>query len=161
MVIFPRIRVIPTGPNIVIRYGLKTAFLICILTNFLFACISYHLQKKIFEDIGKGILDNAWKGYNATLFAYGQTGSGKSWSVVGYGQNKGIVPMLANQLFAGIREGREGTTFEVKLSMLEIYNEVARDLLDAKSTGKKQGLKIRQHPKKGFYGKYLLKNKYF
>ena len=26
MVIFPRIRVIPTGPNIVIRYGLKTAF---------------------------------------------------------------------------------------------------------------------------------------
>ena len=63
--------------------------------------------------------------------------------------------MLANQLFAGIREGREGTTFEVKLSMLEIYNEVARDLLDAKSTGKKQGLKIRQHPKKGFYGKFL------
>ena len=119
------------------------------------------MQKKIFEDIGKGILDNAWKGYNATLFAYGQTGSGKSWSVVGYGQNKGIVPMLANQLFAGIREGREGTTFEVKLSMLEIYNEVARDLLDAKSTGKKQGLKIRQHPKKGFYGKYHLKKKYF
>ena len=75
------------------------------------------MQKKIFEDIGKGILDNAWKGYNATLFAYGQTGSGKSWSVVGYGQNKGIVPMLANQLFAGIREGREGTTFEVKLSI--------------------------------------------
>ena len=61
--------------------------------------------------------------------------------------------MFANQLFAGIREGRENTTFEVKLSMLEIYNEVARDLLDAKSTGKKQGLKIRQHPKKGFYGK--------
>ena len=111
--------------------------------------------KDIFEDIGKGILENAWNGYNATLFAYGQTGSGKSWSVVGYGQNKGIVPMLANQLFAGIREGREGTTFEVKLSMLEIYNEVARDLLDAKSTGKKQGLKIRQHPKKGFYGKFL------
>ena len=39
--------------------------------------------------------------------------------------------------------------------MLEIYNEVARDLLDAKSTGKKTaGLKIRQSPKKGFYGGY-------
>ena len=112
-----------------------------------------HLQKKIFDDIGKGILDNAWKGYNATLFAYGQTGSGKSWSVVGYGQNKGIVPMFADQLFAGIREGREGTTFEVKLSMLEIYNEVVHDLLDAKNAGKKKGgLKIRQHPKKGFIG---------
>ena len=53
----------------------------------------------MFDDIGQGILDNAWKGYNATLFAYGQTGSGKSWSVVGYGQNKGIVPMFASKIF--------------------------------------------------------------
>lgn len=36
-----------------------------------------------------GILENAWGGYNTSLFAYGQTGSGKSWSVVGYGANKG------------------------------------------------------------------------
>ena len=35
------------------------------------------------------VLKNAWEGYNATLFAYGQTGSGKSYSVVGYGINKG------------------------------------------------------------------------
>ena len=28
--------------------------------------------------------------YNSSLFAYGQTGSGKSWSVFGYGINKGI-----------------------------------------------------------------------
>lgn len=33
--------------------------------------------------------------------------------------------------------------------MLEIYNERCRDLL---KTGK-ESLKIRQHPKKGFYGK--------
>ncbi len=36
--------------------------------------------------------------------------------------------------------------------MLEIYNEVARDLLDSNSGKKKAGLKIRQHPKRGFYG---------
>ena len=36
-------------------------------------------------------------------------------------------------------------------SMLEIYNEDARDLLVG--SGKKSALKIRQHPKKGFYGK--------
>ena len=35
-------------------------------------------------------------------------------------------------------------------SMLEIYNEDARDLLVGNS--KKSALKIRQHPKKGFYG---------
>ena len=43
----------------------------------------------VFNDLGQGILKNAWSGYNATLFAYGQTGSGKSYSVIGYGPNKG------------------------------------------------------------------------
>ena len=106
----------------------------------------------VFNDLGQGILKNAWEGYNSTLFAYGQTGSGKSWSVIGYGPNKGLVPMFCEELFNGISKGKSGTTFEVKFSMLEIYNEVARDLLDSKSGGKKTGLKIRQHPKKGFYG---------
>ena len=58
---------------------------------------------------------------------------------------------IASELFKGIKEkDGSGTTFEVKFSMLEIYNEVARDLLEKKT--KKGGLKIRQHPKRGFYG---------
>lgn len=44
---------------------------------------------KVFSDLGVGVLDNAWKGYNCSLFAYGQTGSGKSYSMVGWGANKG------------------------------------------------------------------------
>ena len=47
------------------------------------------MQKLVFDDLGRGVLENAWKGYNCSLFAYGQTGSGKSYSMVGYGQNKG------------------------------------------------------------------------
>ena len=43
------------------------------------------------------MLDNAWEGYNSTLFAYGQTGSGKSWSMVGYGVNKGKYHCLIKQ----------------------------------------------------------------
>ena len=62
--------------------------------------------------------------------------------------------MFCDELFKGISAKNDGTTFEVKFSMLEIYNENARDLLDSKSAGnKKASLKIRQHPKKGFYGK--------
>jgi hypothetical protein len=34
-------------------------------------------QKRIFDDLGIGILNNAFDGYNASIFAYGQTGSGK------------------------------------------------------------------------------------
>ena len=113
----------------------------------------FDLQKRVFKDIGQGVLDNAWKGYNATLFAYGQTGSGKSWSVIGYGANKGIVPVLCDELFKGIAKKNDGTaSFEVKFSMMEIYNEIATDLstVDA-SKKKRESLKIRQHPKKGFY----------
>ncbi|ESO96408.1 hypothetical protein LOTGIDRAFT_115884, partial [Lottia gigantea] len=61
-------------------------------------------QKRVFDDIGVGILKNAWNGYNTTLFAYGQTGSGKSWSIVGYGVNKGVVPMFCEEIFKGIEE---------------------------------------------------------
>ena len=41
----------------------------------------------------------------------------------------GIVPMFCAELFKGIQEkGNSGTTFEVKFSMLEIYNEEVQDL---------------------------------
>lgn len=53
------------------------------------------------------MLDNAWKGYNCSLFAYGQTGSGKSYSIVGFGKNKGIVPMVCEELFRRIDENKE------------------------------------------------------
>ncbi|CAG0885568.1 unnamed protein product [Darwinula stevensoni] len=115
------------------------------------------LQKRVFDDLGAGMLKNAWDGYNSTLFAYGQTGSGKSWSVIGYGPNKGIVPLFTEQLFQGV-EAKKKTgdkiQFEVKFNMLEIYNEVVRDLLDA-SKNQKKGLKIRENPKKGFYAEGL------
>ena len=44
---------------------------------------------KVYNDLGQTVLDNAWAGYNTSLFAYGQTGSGKSWSIVGYSPNRG------------------------------------------------------------------------
>ena len=49
---------------------------------------------KVYNDLGKGVLKNAWEGFNTSLFAYGQTGSGKSWSIVGYGANKGNVSLF-------------------------------------------------------------------
>ncbi|XP_011668890.1 kinesin-like protein KIF28P isoform X2 [Strongylocentrotus purpuratus] len=110
-------------------------------------------QKRVFEDLGRGVLANAWQGYNSCLFAYGQTGSGKSYSMVGYGENKGIVPIFCDKIFQEIDQKKsEGTKaeYEVSYSMLEIYNEQVRDLLNPASK-KKGGLKIREHPKKGFY----------
>ncbi|XP_078662503.1 kinesin-like protein KIF28 isoform X2 [Branchiostoma floridae x Branchiostoma belcheri] len=113
----------------------------------------YADQNMVFKDVGLGVLANAWEGYNCSLFAYGQTGAGKSWSIVGYGPNKGIVPLFCDKLFVQIEEkksGGEAASFEVEFSMLEIYNEQVRDLLNPASK-RKGGLKVRQHPKLGFY----------
>ena len=111
-------------------------------------------QATVFKDLGEGVLKNAWSGYNCSLFAYGQTGSGKSYSIVGYGANRGVIPVICQKLFAKIEQMNESNPkdeFEVTLSMIEIYNEQVRDLLNAATMKIKGGLKIREHPKKGFY----------
>lgn len=64
----------------------------------------YKDQQYVFDKIGLDVLNNAWSGYHTCLFAYGQTGSGKSHSMIGYGENKGIVPMAAEEIFRRISE---------------------------------------------------------
>ena len=78
----------------------------------------------------------------------GQTGSGKSYSMVGYGRNKGIVPIACDEIFKQIAANTDPKfEFRVSLQMLEIYNEQVRDL--QVKTNPKGGLKVRQHPKLG------------
>jgi hypothetical protein len=73
------------------------------------------------------VLNNAFEGYHVCLFAYGQTGSGKSYSMTGYGENKGILPRACAEIFRRIDESKQDTSIKVEhtveLSMLEIYNE--------------------------------------
>ena len=76
----------------------------------------------MYEDLGKGVLENAWQGYNAALFAYGQTGSGKSYSMIGYGPNKGIVPITCNELFRAIEDNKDSSKkFQVKVMFRYSY----------------------------------------
>lgn len=44
------------------------------------------------------------------------------------------------------------TVYDVKCNMLEIYNEIVRDLLNPLEKNRKKGLRVREHPSKGFYG---------
>ena len=37
----------------------------------------------MFEDLGQGVLDSAFEGYNACIFAYGQTSAGKTYTMMG------------------------------------------------------------------------------
>jgi hypothetical protein len=63
---------------------------------------NYADQEAVYQALGKQVLDNAWEGYHCCLFAYGQTGSGKSYSMVGYGKNRGIVPISCDEIFRRI-----------------------------------------------------------
>ena len=40
-------------------------------------------QSRVFKDLGTGVVDNAFNGYNVCVFAYGQTGSGKTYTMMG------------------------------------------------------------------------------
>lgn len=53
----------------------------------------------MYEDLGANLLDHSFQGYNTCIFAYGQTGSGKSYSMMGYGEEKGIIPRICMNLF--------------------------------------------------------------
>lgn len=55
---------------------------------------NYASQDTLYQDIGMGLLQHALDGYNACIFAYGQTGSGKSHSMLGYGADKGLMPLV-------------------------------------------------------------------
>ena len=118
----------------------------------------YSDQMTVFNDLGLGVLNNAFEGYHCCLFAYGQTGSGKSYSMVGYGKNKGIIPIVCEEIFKKIEKVESKTLHcEVTASMLEIYNEQIQDLLKPPNERIKGGLKIREDPKTGVYVQDLSK----
>lgn len=57
------------------------------------------------------------------MFAYGQTGSGKSYSVVGYGANRGIVPMVCEEIFNKVESDKQsGIQYEVMFKALNFID---------------------------------------
>lgn len=118
---------------------------------------NYAGQEHVFGDLGIPLLDNAFQGYNNCIFAYGQTGSGKSYSMMGYGDEVGIIPRICKDMFEkiqSIQSADQHVKCTVEVSYLEIYNERVRDLLNPASKG---NLRVREHPSTGPYVEDLAK----
>ena len=50
--------------------------------------------------------------------------------MIGYGANRGVIPIVCDEIFKKINNSSDKSkAFEVGISMLEIYNETVRDLL--------------------------------
>ncbi|GBC07139.1 hypothetical protein RclHR1_07290001, partial [Rhizophagus clarus] len=116
---------------------------------------NYATQAMLYEDLGEELLDHTFEGYNTCIFAYGQTGAGKTYSMMGYGEDKGIIPLTCFELFKRINNNQDPElTYQVQVSYIEIYNEQVRDLLNPRN---KKSLKVREHPVLGPYVEDLSK----
>ncbi|CAN8280567.1 unnamed protein product [Cochlearia groenlandica] len=93
-------------------------------------------QSQVYEFLALPIMRDALNGINGTIITYGQTGAGKTYSMEGPGiqdcneHNKGLLPRVVDGMFEQIRSSKDIARYTVKLSMVEIYMEKVRDLLD-------------------------------
>jgi kinesin family protein 13 len=127
--------------------------------NFVPTSKKYADQQIVYNKVGKQVLKNAMDGYHCCLFAYGQTGSGKSYSMIGYGPNRGIVPIISEEIFKLINvQTSSKKWFEVNVSMQEIYNEKIQDLLIPINKRPTGGLKVRESQSVGVYVDGLTKH---
>ncbi|XP_069097293.1 kinesin-like protein KIF1B isoform X11 [Pleurodeles waltl] len=114
-------------------------------------------QTRVYNDIGREMLQHAFEGYNVCIFAYGQTGAGKSYTMMGKQEETqaGIIPLLCEDLFEKINDNHNSDmSYSVEVSYMEIYCERVRDLLNPKNKG---NLRVREHPLLGPYVEDLSK----
>lgn len=95
-------------------------------------------QKQVFDGAIEPVVQSVMEGFNGTVLAYGQTGSGKTHTMLGPTmddeEERGIIPRMVNQVFDLIGESDESIEFSVKVSMIEIYREKIRDLIEPSKT---------------------------
>ncbi|XP_047152984.1 kinesin-like protein KIN-7D, mitochondrial [Vigna umbellata] len=94
---------------------------------------------EVYEVAAKPVVKAAMEGVNGTVFAYGVTSSGKTHTMHGDQNSPGIIPLAIKDVFSMIQD-TPGREFLLRVSYLEIYNEVINDLLDP--TG--QNLRVRE-----------------
>ncbi|KAK9270558.1 hypothetical protein L1049_026139 [Liquidambar formosana] len=95
--------------------------------------------RHVYDVAAQQVVSGVMQGINGTVFAYGVTSSGKTHTMHGEQKSPGIIPLAVKDVF-GIIQETPGREFLLRVSYLEIYNEVINDLLDP--TG--QNLRIRE-----------------
>ncbi|XP_070033970.1 kinesin-like protein KIN-14K isoform X2 [Nicotiana tabacum] len=107
------------------------------------------IQAQVYSDI-QPLIQSVLDGFNVCIFAYGQTGSGKTYTMTGpegaSEEDWGVNYRALNDLFR-ISQMRESTfKYEIKVQMMEIYNEQVRDLLSSDGSQKRLGILSTSQP---------------
>ena len=107
-------------------------------------------QEEVYNNVVSEIIDSVLDGYNGTVLAYGQTSSGKTHTmqgIIGDPINMGIIPRMIEHVFNYMYGAGDEFEFSVKVSMIEIYQEKIRDLIDTSRVD----LNIKEDKKNGIY----------
>eukprot|EP00854_Cymbomonas_tetramitiformis_P013331 gene13331-15752_t len=102
--------------------------------------------QEIFDKVAAEHVWSSMDGKNATVFAYGVTSSGKTFTMRGKRNSPGVIPLAIEGVFSAIQQTPD-REFLLRVSYLEIYNEVINDLLDPARTN----LKLREDKNHGVY----------
>ena len=90
-------------------------------------------QQEVFAEVSD-LVTSVMDGYNVCIFAYGQTGSGKTYTMQGSKEDAGVNIRALDKLFSVATERDVDTEYNIRISLLEIYNERIQDLLSATPT---------------------------
>ena len=101
-------------------------------------------QEEVYDNTTASLIKQVVEGYSATIMAYGATGSGKTYTMVGQGDKVGLMIRSIRDLFNFVNS-QQNKVYNIKISYIEIYNEVLKDLLSEK----KSTPEIRTDPNKG------------
>lgn len=92
-------------------------------------------QQHVYEVAARPAVESTLQGYNASIIAYGQTGTGKTYTMEGNPGQEGIVSRAVQDIFGSIAaDSNPQNQYLVRVSYLQIYNEVISDLLKTERT---------------------------
>ncbi len=100
--------------------------------------INVFLSETVFAE-SLPVVRSVMDGFNVCIFAYGQTGTGKTFTMEGIPEDRGVNYRALEELFRLSEERSSSVAYTFAVSILEVYNEKIRDLLDESSeqTGRK------------------------
>eukprot|EP00403_Amphidinium_massartii_P042422 CAMPEP_0178439628 /NCGR_PEP_ID=MMETSP0689_2-20121128/36265_1 /TAXON_ID=160604 /ORGANISM="Amphidinium massartii, Strain CS-259" /LENGTH=710 /DNA_ID=CAMNT_0020062185 /DNA_START=46 /DNA_END=2174 /DNA_ORIENTATION=+ len=88
-------------------------------------------QEQVFDGCAREVVRSVMDGYNGTIMCYGQTGAGKTHTMtgghVGFA-DRGIIPRAISLIYSEAA-ARPESSITMRLSYVEIYNELMFDLL--------------------------------
>lgn len=85
----------------------------------------------VYATLARPLVQSLLHGYNAVIFAYGQTASGKTFTLSGDAARgeAGVIARAVHDVFHGICQVPD-REFLLRVSYLEIWNEIVKDLLE-------------------------------